>query len=337
MMKIKPFIIIIYTIAGLLISAITAFMTFMIIGTPIGQKMFLQIIFTIVFVLPIIIAISYFFGRYLSQKFNTIEQRLHHIKEEDFKIDKSSHFIEEIKDINENMNFLSHKLDSLINDLKQKNQNLSNLLISMAHDVKTPITILNGHIEEIEDGLVSQEELPNTLKDMRNELDFLNELTIDMLDFISSMQTHKAKEDISLQSFIENEVFPLVPKKENVVFLNSVHDDFICYFNKTDLKKISLNILGNASKFTRKGHIKVDTLKDTIIFENTGEEIPNEYQTKIFEPFFTVEKSKNRKQTGFGLGLSIVKNLALNNGYKCYLKSSDKEKTIFYLKKINDT
>lgn len=333
-MRIKPFIILIYTIAGLMISAITAFMTFMIIGTPIGMKMFLQIIFTIVFVLPIIITISYFFGKHLFDKFNFIDKRLQDIKEENFQEDTSKNLLSEINHINQSMNFLSNRLDNLINDLKQKNQNLSDLLVSMAHDVKTPITILQGHIEEIEDGLVPKEELPKILENMKKELEFLNELTVDMLDFISSMHNHKVKHEITLQDFISHEIFPIIAKKDNLAYVNKIDEHYKCSFNKMDLKKISINILNNATKYTQHGYVKVYAKEKIIVFENSGEKIEEEFFDKIFEPFFTISKSKNRKNTGFGLGLSIVKNLARNNGYECYVHSSNHDKTVFYLEKI---
>jgi len=333
-MSIKPFIILIYTIAGLIIATFSAFMTFLIIGTPIGTKMFLQITLSIVFVLPIIIGISYFLGKYLSTRFNFIENRLQNIKNEDFKEDLTKDRIKEINDINQNMNFLSNKLNTLINDLKQKNQNLSDLLVSMAHDLKTPITIVNGHIEEIEDGLIPKEQLPKILSDMKKELDFLNELTVDMLDYISSMYNHKVKNNIKVKYFIDEEIFPLIVKNNNLKYINHIKEDFQCSFNKMDLKKIFINILNNSTKYTKEGYIKVYNKDNIIVFENSGEKIKKEFFTKIFEPFFTISKSKNRKDTGFGLGLCIVKNLAQNNAYDCFVYSSDEEKTIFYLQKL---
>lgn len=334
-MKIKTFIILIYTLAGLLIAALSAFMTFIIIGTAIGTKMLIQIAFAIILVLPIIIVISYFLGKYLSLKFDFIKKRLSLIKDENFKENMDKNIIIEINEINQNMNFVSNRLNTLISDLKQKNQNLSNLLVSMAHDVKTPLTIINGSIEEIEDGLIKKEDLANVLRDMKQEVNFLNELTIDMLDFISSMQNHKTKEIINLKSFIDAEVFTLLQNKEGVEYINDVSNDIEIVFNKMDLKKVFLNILNNAIKFTHKGYIKIKIINETIVFENNGEKIEEEYKEKIFEPFFTISKSKNRKTTGFGLGLSIVNNLSKSNSYKCYLKSSSADKTIFYLQKEN--
>jgi signal transduction histidine kinase len=101
-----------------------------------------------------------------------------------------------------------------------------------------------------------------------------------------------------------------------------------------DLKKIFINILANAFRHTNEGYVKVSALENQVIFENSGDKIKNEYIDKIFEPFFTVCKSKNRTQSGFGLGLSIVKNLSNNNGFSCYVKESNLGKTVFVLEKL---
>lgn len=330
-MKIKTFIIFIYTLAGLLISALSAFMTFVIINEPIGMKMFLEIVLEVLLLLPIIILISYYFGNYLSDKFTLIQEHLKMIEREDFTQKESHNVIQEISQINQSMNLLSTQMDNLIKDLKQKNQNLSNLLISMAHDVKTPITILNGYIDEIEDGIVDETKLPFILSSMKQEVKFLNELTVDMLNFISSMQAQREKDKINLNALLEDEILPIIIKNDKVEFINNIDKNFVIEFNKTDLKKVCINLLSNAYRHTKQGYIKVEIKDNTVCFENSGEEIKKEYKEKIFEPFFTISKSKNRKQSGFGLGLSIVKNLSNNNGYECYLKESSFQKTSFCL------
>lgn len=330
-MKIKNFIIIIYTVAGLIISALSAFMTFVIINEPIGMKMFLKIVLEVLLLLPIIILISYYLGKYLSDKFSFIQKRLKMIEQEDFTQNKTHSVIKEINQINQSMNLLSTQMDTLIKDLKQKNQNLSNLLISMAHDVKTPITILNGYIDEIEDGIVDEEKLPFILTSMKQEVEFLNELTVDMLNFISSMQAPRKKEKINLFALLRYEVLPIIMRSNQVEFINDVDEGFVIEFNKTDLKKICINLLSNAYRYTKHGYIKVEIKDNAVYFENSGEEIKEEYKDKIFEPFFTISKSKNRKESGFGLGLSIVKNLSINNGYECYLKQSNSDESTFCL------
>ena len=322
-MKIKYFLVIIYTVAGLTISTLSSFMTYVIIGQKIGYKMFMEISLTILFLTPLIGIISYLLGKYLSNKFSFIKSRLQNIKEERYTKDINRYSIKEIEEINQDINFLSVQIETLISDLKQKNQNLSNLLISMAHDIKTPITILNGYVEEIEDGIVSTDEMPQVLEHMKEEVKFLDELTIDILNFITSTQKNKIKQKINFYSLVQKEIFPILPKREDLKYINEIDKDFLIEFNQIDLKKVSLNLINNAIRHTKNGYIKIYNDKESIIFENNGEEIHEEFKDKIFEPFFTISKSKNRKKSGFGLGLSIVKNLCSNNGYTCTLQRSD--------------
>ena len=331
-MKIKYFLVIIYTVAGLTISTLSSFMTYVIIGQKIGYKMFMEISLTILFLTPLIGIISYLLGKYLSNKFSFIKSRLQNIKEERYTKDINRYSIKEIEEINQDINFLSVQIETLISDLKQKNQNLSNLLISMAHDIKTPITILNGYVEEIEDGIVSTDEMPQVLEHMKEEVKFLDELTIDILNFITSTQKNKIKQKINFYSLVQKEIFPILPKREDLKYINEIDKDFLIEFNQIDLKKVSLNLINNAIRHTKNGYIKIYNDKESIIFENNGEEIHEEFKDKIFEPFFTISKSKNRKKSGFGLGLSIVKNLCSNNGYTCTLQRSDTIKTVFLLR-----
>lgn len=330
-MKIKTFIVLLATVAGLIVSIFTAVMTFVIIGEPICSIMLIKISLTVLSVLPVIALLSFFSGTYLSKKFKFIELRLEKIRKQKFNQNNSKHIIAEVQEMNDDINFLSNQLEELFSDLRQKNHNLSNLLISMSHDIKTPITIINGYIEEIEDGLIKPDKMPSVLNHMKKEIEYLDELTVDMLGFISSMEQKKPKEKILLYYFLENEVFPILALNEKIELKNEIDKDFVIKFNKIDLKKICINILSNAIKYTKKGYVKVYMQDDSILFQNNGEEIKSEFKNKIFEPFFTISKSKNRKNSGFGLGLSIVNNLSKNNDYKCILKSSDSEKTIFSL------
>ncbi len=330
-MRIKSFTILVYMLAGLAIAIFTSLMTYVIIGKPIKMPMIKQIIMVVLSVAPAIGVLSYFFAHYLSKKFVFIERRLERVKAQDFESDESHTALVEINEINQNINYLAEKMDSLIADLKQKNQTLSDLLVSMAHDIKTPITILSGHIEEIEDGLVEKKMLPEVLVQMKEELAFMDELTVDMLQYIESMGSTRVKRDIAVLDVMQNKVLPLLPYKEGVAVINTIDEDLYLSFNCTDFKRISVNILMNAVKFTEHGYVKVYNEEQTIVFENTGRKIDWNLREEIFEPFYTVDKSKNRKQSGFGLGLSIVKNLSENNAYRCFLYVSTDEKTVFKL------
>ena len=82
------------------------------------------------------------------------------------------------------------------------------------------------------------------------------------------------------------------------------------------------------------GSITVKTWGDTIIVEDTGTGIDPEKVEMIFEPFYCADESKNREKSGFGLGLSIARNLAVANGYGLRLDKNYCDGCRFMLEKV---
>ncbi len=81
-------------------------------------------------------------------------------------------------------------------------------------------------------------------------------------------------------------------------------------------------------------YTKIDFFKIPIMIEDTGIGIDSKDKERIFEPFISLDESKNREKNGFGLGLSIARNLAQNNGYRLLLDEHYKCGCRFILKKI---
>jgi len=314
-MSIKRLLLFSYIIAGLIIAIFTAFMTFYIIDVPIGMKMFSKIVMTITFTLPVIALLSYILGSYFSKKFIIIKNRLLKIADEDFKLYKENEYIQEIANIHKTLNTVSVKLKNSIDDLQEKNSELTWMVRSFAHDFRTPLTIIEGTIEAIEDGLIVSEKIPMTLEKIKVETKYMNELLGDVLSFIQSMKSPIKKEKIALKEFIDTEIFVLFEVPKSVHFINDVHEKEIIFFTKTDLKKILVNLIGNSIKFTKEGSICITCEEKSVLVKDTGVGIEKQECKKIFKPFYTIDASKNRLQSGFGLGLAIAKNLAQKNEY----------------------
>lgn len=314
-MSIKKLLLLSYILTGFIISIFTAFMTFYIIDVPIGMKMFSKIVITITLTLPIITFLSYFLGTYFSKKFVFIKDRLINIADKDFQIYDEDERINEIDDIHKTLNLVSLELATSIKELKEKNSELTWMVRSFAHDFRTPLTIISGNIEAIEDGLVSQKNLPATLEKIKHETTYMNELLSEVLCFISSMKSSVKKEKILLREFIEKEVFVLLEPLDKGQLVNETQENDTIEFTKTDLKKILINLLSNSIKFTTKGTITVCFENNILIVKDTGIGVDIQECEKIFQAFYTVDTSKNRLKSGFGLGLAIAKNLAQKNDY----------------------
>ena len=308
--------------AGVIISLFTALMTYYIIDVPIGSRMIFKIFLTILATLPIIALLSYLIGAYLSRRLLAISNCLNNINEDKFLVDKHEESITDISDIHDSIHQLSKRLENSIATLKEQNRDLNNLVLSLSHDIKTPLTIIDGYLEEIADNMVSKEEMPKVVAVLKKETAYLNELSSEVISYVQSKDEVTQKEPIVLKEFFHTEVCPLLRVSDEVELKCEINENDSINFNPMALKKILVNLLHNATKYTSKGSITAKLEQGRVIVEDTGIGIKKEDAEKIFNPFFCLDKSRNREKSGFGLGLSIARNLAERNGYRLFLDSS---------------
>ena len=333
-MNAKMYLIVYYSIAGVIISLFTALMTYWIIGVPIGQKMIFKIFLTIVATLPIIGILSYLIGACLSRRLAAISTCLNNISEDKFLTDKHEESITDINAIHTSIHELSHRLEDSIATLKRSNAQLNNMILSLSHDIKTPLTIIEGYLEELEDDIVKQEHKPEVIGILKKETAYIHELSSEVIHYLQSMEVHAKQENIPLKTFLHEEVCPLIRAQKDVTLKCEIEDDTMIVFDRMALKNILVNLLHNATKHTNKGSITIKSFDNTIIVEDTGTGIDPEKIDRIFEPFYCVDESKNREKSGFGLGLSIAKNLAFANGYGLCLDEEYKGGCRFTLEKV---
>lgn len=339
-MSFKSLLILVYSVAGLLIALFSAFMTYLIIGEPIGMKMFSKIAFVVLAAFPVIALISYGIGRYFFGKFEGIRSRLDQISQGNFISDEPQGNIADVERIHRAITALSSRLSEMIDSLRRQNETMSNMTLSLAHDIKTPLTIINGYLEEVRDGLISPEDLPTILDKMRSESGYIDDLTSDVLAYLSSMNPNRASEQVVIFEVV-HEILPLIPLSSDTRWRIDLPRETVIEFNRMDLKKMLMNLLHNSAKFTSHGEIAIYIEEEKIIIADTGCGIDPTFFSRLFEPYSTADTSRNRQKSGLGLGLSIAKNLAFNNGYDlefdqrikigtcAVLSSNKKQKTNF--------
>jgi len=318
-MNAKMYLIVYYSIAGVIISLFTAVMTYWIIDVPIGSKMMFKIFLTVLATLPIIGILSYLIGRCLSERLAGISHCLNDINEDKFLVDKYEESITDINVIHDSIHKLSHRLEKSISTLKKNNAQLNNMILSLSHDIKTPLTIIDGYLEELEDDIVTIEQKTEVLATLKKETAYINELSSEVIHYIQSLEGNVKKVSIVLKDFLHEEVCPLIRAPKEVELKCEIEEGFQIEFDLIGLKSILVNLLHNATKHTTKGSITIKSFENGVIIKDTGIGISKEEAEMIFEPFYCVDESKNREKSGFGLGLSIARNLAENNGYELSL------------------
>lgn len=300
---------------GLTISATTALATDLIIGVPIGWKMVAQIALVVLAVAPVVYFLSRFVSRKIAKIITDIEYRLGQVGRHEFEIFPENSSIKEIEHIQKTINALTGELEKSIQNLKKQNSEKEVMLYSIAHDFRTPLTIIKGYIEEFQDNLVPEEKAGGRFATMQKEVDFLDELISSIIQFLESYQNKKTREQIGLKALLYADVLPILPIKKEVAIAIDLDDEIMMSFDRLELRKVFFNLLNNAVRFTDKGIVKVYAEEHAIVIEDTGCGIGEDEREKIFEPFYTMDKSRNKNKSGVGLGLSIVKNLLEKNGY----------------------
>lgn len=211
-----------------------------------------------------------------------------------------------------------------VTQLRRTEQIRSEFIANASHELKSPITSIKGFTELLSSGIVRDEEQKQDyLSRIAQESERMMHLTEDILQL--SVLESELKPDntvpIELSEAVRDVLRELEPQAEqNHVSLKMSGEKCSVQMSREDLSHILVNLCDNAIKYNKPGgsvSVQVQNLGDKaeIIVSDTGIGIPAQYQSRIFERFFRVDKSRSRKMGSTGLGLAIVKHtLALYGG-----------------------
>lgn len=244
----------------------------------------------------------------------------------------------EMYNLEQKLNYL--KMESLKNEklAKENEQKKDELIVYLAHDIKTPLTSMIGYLsllDEINDmPKVQREKYIKIALDKSYKLeDLINEL-FDIARF-NSEKIILEKEKLNLNLMIAqiiDDFYPILQEIDKRIILDS-EDNIEIFADPDKLSRVFNNLIKNAINYSNKtSNIIISIRKDTnnaiIEIINKGRQIPKEKLDRVFEKFYRADSSRTTKTGGSGLGLAIAKEIVeLHNG-KISAKS-DKEETCF--------
>ena len=213
---------------------------------------------------------------------------------------------------------------------KLNDEQYSENLTSLTHELKTPLSVIIGYLETINLNNLSN-------KENQNYLDIINAKTFQIRDLIDQTLKLAEIESLSIQK-ISNDLHSLLEKsldnysilfKKKGVQLHidiSASREIFFDFTPNDFDFILNNLLSNALKYTPVGknvYVTAKTLnnKITIIIKDEGIGISQTDLDKITTKFFRADQSRNSETGGHGLGLAIVDKLLSKNGHKLEFSS----------------
>jgi signal transduction histidine kinase len=226
---------------------------------------------------------------------------------------------------------VAKSFNKLLGTLNEKMETEKSFFQNAAHELKTPIAGISGHI-----GLIERrgEQHPEVVKESLGQIDISARRmskTVEQLLQMSSYDEIKElpKEEINLKDCIEEILLEMtIPQK---IIVND-YDEKI-FVNKEQFKSMLTELITNASKYSaEKSEIKIVINKNRLSIIDEGKGISKKAKKHIFDRFYREDSSHSSKIPGTGLGLSIVKMIADMNNIKIEVRDNHPKGSIFLLR-----
>lgn len=274
--------------------------------------------------------------------FNEIDAALDQlIQGEDKEISLSS----EMAPMERKLNALRQTLEKRELESRLAEERKNNLVMYLAHDIRTPLTSVIGYLsllEEAPDMPMEQKakyvhitlEKAGRLEQLINEFFEITRYNIQEIVL--------EKEEIDLYYMLlqmVEEFYPLLEEKGNQALLHS-DENVTVYGDPVKLARVFHNILKNAIAYSYRntridifveeafGETELSPNKIIITFQNQGKTIPKEKLESIFDKFYRMDEARNSNTGGAGLGLAIAKEIVTRHGGRIFAES-EKEQVTF--------
>ena len=208
---------------------------------------------------------------------------------------------------------------------------------SAAHELRTPLAVMRTKFEVFDKNKNPDIlEYKETICMARTQIDRLSHV-IDILLEMTELQSAKKNDSISLSELVEEVICDLVAVGEKKA-VSLIQEDGNAKIMGSDtlIYRAVYNLIENAIKYNKEGgKVSVSVEENNefakVIISDTGPGISKDDWEKIFEPFFRVDKSRSRSMGGAGLGLALVKEIAIQHGGDVQVTDSSENGTIIEL------
>lgn len=275
---------------------------------------------------------------------NDLSIGMKHIKDGNFDYQLTNSQSGEIGVCFENYEQMRMRLKETIQIEIENEQKNRELISNISHDLKTPITAIKGYVEGIMDGIADTPEKMDryikTIYNKANDMDrLINELTLYSGIDSNRIPYHFHRINVSeyFSDCVEEVGLDLKSKNIEFNFYNLVSPDTVVIADPEQFRRVINNIIGNSVKYMReeKGLIELRILDQIdsihIEIEDNGKGINQKDLPRIFERFYRTDASRNSKQGGSGIGLSIVKKIVEDHGGYIWATSKEGEGTCMHI------
>ena len=233
---------------------------------------------------------------------------------------------------------LGRTFNSMAEDLEQAEQQRRSLMADVAHELRTPLSNIQGYLEAVRDGLMQPDNRTiDTIHQQVLHLTFLVE-DLRLLALADAGALRLYRDPDSLEQALSKSIEAVQPRAESrgISISMDIPPDFpLVEMDRTRIAQVVGNLLENAISHTPEGGLVSVTAEVTtngrarVSVADTGTGIPADDLPLVFERFYRVDPSRTRSTGGAGLGLTIAKQLVEAHGGSIYAESEPGEGSRF--------
>jgi len=238
-----------------------------------------------------------------------------------------------------------------VTEMRRLEKLKDDFVANVSHELRTPLTLINGFVETLKTwDLLTREDRNTALNIIELETERLKKLINELLllSRIEGGMTEASRGGIDPVSTVEEVMAALEPfrREKGIVLVPEIRSPLPSLYGVVSwFRQIVFNLYHNALKYTPEGGqiiIRLGTSAGAVVLEvsDNGIGISPEEQVKIFDRFYRIEKYKNRKISGSGLGLTITRQMVLEFGGTIEVDSTESAGSTFRvtipLKEDND-
>jgi signal transduction histidine kinase/DNA-binding NarL/FixJ family response regulator len=207
---------------------------------------------------------------------------------------------------------LQNEVDKRTKELEIISEQKTNTFVNLAHETKTPLTLISNYLEEY----ISKNNPSEELDIVKRNLDKLSSDIVNLFDlekFNKGFAFYNHKLVCNFSEILKDSVILFKQYRSGIEIKSIIADNIFIQADPLSINRIINNLVENSIKFSNSHSIIEVTLKregDTFQFsvKDYGSGIPVDVQAKIFEPYYQIASPKKSSQ-GMGLGLPIVKKI----------------------------
>ena len=318
------------------------------INSPMIEPFFIQLLFSLALTFVIVLSISniivyYKISKHIIKPLEDIRYCIKEMALGNFLYELNYISMDEIGDISNYIQQLQNRLKQYLDQINEQKQNNAELLTSISHDLRTPLTTILGYTDGILDGVantdIKKTEYLNKIKKKALDIEYL----IDQLLLSSKLSSNKISYNFEETNIIEfiNEIINeiQIDLYNNNTTIKCINNSkfYNLSIDKARFKRVVLNIISNSIKYKQKDNCEIlitfESISNSIVisFKDNSKGIPQDKLPYIFDSFYRCDDSRIDSSASSGIGLSIAKLIVTGHNGKIWAKSTVNKGTVIYI------